>query len=155
VAVTFLGWIMPGRVFVPVEQGGFGWGPLSLVYGIGGVLAVGLLLRLRRQVMDGAEFALYWLALLCFLVLVVLSLVKVVIGPLNLTPTFAVLGIGAGVALIVLRERRSAVSNSRSIGLGSRFFSMSSARAWSRARSSAHRSSALFSRLGRSAFPPS
>jgi hypothetical protein len=105
VAITFLGWIMPGRVFTPVEQGGFGWGALSLVYGVGGVLAVGLLLRLRRQVMDGAEFALYWLALLCFLVLVVLSLVKVVIGPLNLTPIFAALGIGAGVALIALRRK--------------------------------------------------
>jgi hypothetical protein len=105
VAITFLGWIMPGRVFMPVEQGGFGWGSLSLVYGLGGVLALGVLLRLRRRVMDGAEFALYWLALLCFLVLVVLSLVRVLIGPLNLSPAFAALGIAAGVALIVLRRQ--------------------------------------------------
>jgi hypothetical protein len=105
VAVTFLGWIMPGRVFTPVEQGGFGWGVLSLVYGVGGVLALGVLLRLRREAMGGAELALYWLALLCFLGLVIHSLVKVIIGPLAIYPVVAVLAIGTGVALIVLRRK--------------------------------------------------
>jgi hypothetical protein len=42
--------------------------------------------------------------LLCFFALVVLSLVRVVIGPLNFTPAFAALAIVAGVALIVLRR---------------------------------------------------
>jgi hypothetical protein len=105
VAVTFLGWIMPGRVFTPVEQGGFGWGLLSLVYGVGGVLALGVLLRLRREAMGGAELALYWLALLCFLGLVIYSLVKVIVGPLAIYPVVAVLAIGTGVALIVLRRK--------------------------------------------------
>jgi hypothetical protein len=54
--------------------------------------------------MGGAELALYWLALLCFLGLVILSLVKVILGPLPIYPVVAVLAIGAGVALIVLRR---------------------------------------------------
>ena len=105
VAITLLGWLFPGLVFVPVEQGGFGWGLLSLAYGAGGLIALGVLWRVRQPAMGGAELALYWLGLLCFLALVLLSLVRIVVGPLNLTPALAALGIAIGVALVVLRRQ--------------------------------------------------
>jgi hypothetical protein len=104
VALTFLGWIMPFRVFMPVEQGGFGWGLSSLVYGVGGLMALGVLLRLRRQAMGGAELALYWFALVCFGGVTFFSLYNLSTGPLPPYWPIATLALITAASLIALRR---------------------------------------------------
>jgi hypothetical protein len=103
-AVCLLGWVLPGYVFMPPEQGGFGWGLLSLLYGLGGLLALGVLLRVRWQTMGGSELAVYWFALMGFLGLFVFSLVRVIVGPLPSQPIIALLAVGAAVTLIAVRR---------------------------------------------------
>jgi hypothetical protein len=104
VALAFLAWIMPFRVFMSVEQGGFGWGLSSLVYGVGGLLALGVLLRLRREAMGGAELALYWFALVCFGGVTFLSLYTLAAGSLPPYWPMATLALIAAASLIALRR---------------------------------------------------
>jgi hypothetical protein len=103
-ALTFLGWSMPFRVFKPVEQGGFGWGLSSLVYGVGGLMALGVLLRLRRQAMGGAELALYWFALVCFGGVTFFSLYNLSTGSLPPYWPIATLALITAASLIALRR---------------------------------------------------
>jgi len=93
-ALLLLGWILPGYVFMPPEQGGLEWGTVALLYGLAGFVA-----------RCGAT--------------------------------------------------RSAVSNLRSIGSGSRSSSMRREWVWLRAPSFGQRSSARFLRSGHVAPPAS
>lgn len=105
VAIALLGWIMPWRVLALQWQGGFDWRPVALVYGLVGLLAVGVGLRARRSVMGGAELALYWFALACFLSFVVFAFNNPVLGLLPEYLPIAVLALPAAAALITVRRK--------------------------------------------------
>jgi hypothetical protein len=64
VAILFLGWFLPAVEFEASHQG-MSWIPLAVLYGLAGLLAVGLVFQARRSVMGGAELALYWFACIC------------------------------------------------------------------------------------------
>ncbi|MGH6832958.1 MAG: hypothetical protein ACRECM_08055, partial [Methyloceanibacter sp.] len=105
VAIALLGWILPGRAFIPSAQGGLGWVPVALMYGLVGLLAIAVVFRARRNVMDGAELALHWFALVCFSNAVVLSFATAVVGQSPGFLPMGVLAIAAAVALIALRRK--------------------------------------------------
>jgi len=105
VALALLGWILPGRAFIPSAQGGLGWVPVALMYGLVGLLAIGVVFRARQNVMDGAELALHWFALVCFSNVVVLSFATAVVGQSPGFLPMGVLAIAAAVALIALRRK--------------------------------------------------
>jgi hypothetical protein len=105
VAIALLGWFLPGQAFLPSEQGGVGWVPVALMYGLVGLLAIGVVFSARRSVMSGAELALYWFALVCFSNAVVLSFAIAVVGQSPGFLPMGVLAIAAAVALIVLRRK--------------------------------------------------
>jgi len=105
VAIALLGWILPGRAFIPSAQGGLGWVPVALMYGLVSLLAIGVVFRARRNVMDGAELALHWFALICFSNAVVLSFATAVVGQSPGFLPMGVLAIAAAVALIAVRRR--------------------------------------------------
>lgn len=104
VARALLGWIMPWHAFVPQEQGGYDGRPVALLYGLVGLLAVGVVLRARRSVMGGAELTLYWFVLACFLSFVVFAFNNPVIGLLPEYLPIAVLALPAAVSLIAVRR---------------------------------------------------
>ncbi len=105
VALALLVWILPGRAFIPSAQGGLGWVPVALMYGLVGLLAIGVVFRARQNVMDGAELALHWFALVCFSNVVVLSFATAVVGQSPGFLPMGVLAIAAAVALIALRRK--------------------------------------------------
>ncbi len=105
IAVVLLGSILPALIFVPTSQGGVSWGPVALAYGLGGLVAIGVLFRVRRDVMGGAELALYWLATVLFLGRAATALASMVLGqPPSFLP-IAVVALAAAAALIVLRRQ--------------------------------------------------
>ena len=104
VALALLGWILPGLAFIPSAQGGLGWVPVALMYGLVGLLAIGVVFRARRNVMDGAELALHWFALVCFSNVVVLSFAAAVVGQSPGFLPMGVLAIAAAVALLAVRR---------------------------------------------------
>jgi TIR domain-containing protein len=104
-AIVLLGWILPARAFMPSDQGGLGWGAIALLYGLAGLLAIGVVFNARRSAMGGPELALYWFALVCFSNAVVLSFATAEVGQsLGFLP-MGVLAIAAAVALIAMRRR--------------------------------------------------
>jgi hypothetical protein len=108
IAVVLLGSILPAFLFAPTSQGGMGWGPVALAYGVGGLVAIGVLFRMRRDVVGGAELALYWLATVSFLGRSATALGSMVLGqPPSFLP-IAVVALAAGAALIVLRRKEMA-----------------------------------------------
>ena len=84
-ALVLLGWTLPGYVFMPPEHGGLGWGTVALLYGLAGLVAIGVAFYVRRSALGGAELALYWLALVRFIGLAVFSLSITVLGQ---TPSY-------------------------------------------------------------------
>ena len=71
VGIFLVGWLLPGSLF----SMRFAWGIWSLLYGIAGLVAVGVALYLRREVLGGAELALYWYAAVSSLAVIILSAV--------------------------------------------------------------------------------
>jgi hypothetical protein len=105
IAVVFLGSILPGLVVVSASQGGTGWAPVALAYGVGGLVAIGVFFRMRREAMGGAELALYWLATIFFLGRAATALGSMLLGqPPSFLP-IAVVALAAAAALIGLRRK--------------------------------------------------
>jgi len=104
VAVVLLGSIVPTVVFVSTSQDGVGWGPVALVYGLVGLVAIGVVFRMRRNVMGGAELALYWLATVYFLGRAATALASIIWGqPTSFLP-LAIVALAVAAALVVLRR---------------------------------------------------
>jgi ElaB/YqjD/DUF883 family membrane-anchored ribosome-binding protein len=105
IAVVALGSIIPALAFRPSTQGDMNWSLGALIYGVVGLIAVGVVFRGRRNVMGGAELALYWLASICFLARAVTGFAALVLGqPPSFLP-IAVLAFVAAAVLVVLRRK--------------------------------------------------
>jgi hypothetical protein len=72
VAILLLGWLLPTRLFQ--SQLDLGSGLWSLTYALTGLLAIGAMFYVRRNVLGGAELALYWFAAVSFYHLGAISL---------------------------------------------------------------------------------
>jgi hypothetical protein len=104
IGVVLLGSILPAFVFAPGALGGLNSSLAALIYGVAGLIAIGVLFRMRRDVMRGAELALYWLATIFFLGRAATALASMALGqPPSFLPIAAV-ALAAAVALIVLRR---------------------------------------------------
>ena len=95
---------MPGYVFVPPEQGGLGCGSVALLYGLAGIVAMGVAFYVRRSALGGAELALYWLALVRFIGLAVFSLSITILAQTPSYPPIAALAILTAAWLITVRR---------------------------------------------------
>lgn len=104
VAVALLGWFLPGQFFLP--QSGLGWGAWSLLYGLAGLIAVGVVFYVRRGVLGGAELALYWYASISFFALMAPSAVTAwgLAGTINADLPIAGLALLTAVSLIAVRR---------------------------------------------------
>ena len=71
VAILLVGWVLPGKM---LRLGGLGWGPWSLLYAAAGLLAIGVMLFLRRKKLGAAELALHWFAAVMFYAVAALSI---------------------------------------------------------------------------------
>src|SRR5262249_47468528 len=71
IGIFFLGWLLPSTLFAMR----FAWGAWSLFYGIAGLAVVGVTFYRRRDVLGGAELALYWYAVISAVAIIVLSVV--------------------------------------------------------------------------------
>jgi hypothetical protein len=71
IGVFLLGWLLPGTMF----SIRLGWGILSLIYGMAGLVATGIAIHVRREAMGGAELAVYWYAAVSALAVVTVSVV--------------------------------------------------------------------------------
>ena len=92
------------RHSIASDQGGLGWGLIAL-YGLVGLLAIGVVFQARRSVMGGAELALYWLALVCCIGPTVFSLYNVILAqPLSYLP-IAALALLMAASLIAVRRK--------------------------------------------------
>lgn len=99
IGVVLLGSILPALMFMPTSQA------VALAYGVGGLIAIGIVFRMRRDVMGGAELAIYWLATIFFLGRAATALASMVLGqPPSFFP-IAVVALAAAAALIVLRRK--------------------------------------------------
>ncbi|MGE5261695.1 MAG: TIR domain-containing protein [Actinomycetota bacterium] len=104
IGVVLLGSILPAFVFAPGALGGLNSSLAALIYGVAGLIAIGVLFRMRRDVMGGAELALYWLATIFFLGRAATALASMALGqPPSFLP-IAVVALAAAAALIVLRR---------------------------------------------------
>jgi len=70
--IFLLGWLLPGNLF----SMRFAWGVWSALYGIAGLPAAGVALYARRDLLGGAELALYWYAGISSMAIIVLSAVN-------------------------------------------------------------------------------
>jgi hypothetical protein len=104
VAVALLGWFLPGLIFTP--QGGLGWGWLSLLYAFAGLMAVGVMFRLRRGLLSGAELAVYWYGFVSFCALIALSVVTALglAGTINADLSIAGLAFVTSASLLAVRR---------------------------------------------------
>lgn len=103
VGVFLLGWLLPGTLF----SMRFAWGTWSLLYGIAGLVAVGATLYARRDLLGGAELAIYWYALVSALAIIILSAVTLLGQGGNINCDAVALGIAIATAALLLSVRRN------------------------------------------------
>jgi TIR domain len=102
VGVFLLGWLLPGTLF----SMRFSWGTWSLLYGIAGLVAVGVTLYTRRDLLSGSELAVYWYAALSALAVIILSAVTSLGQAGNINCDAIALGIAVATAALLLSVRR-------------------------------------------------
>jgi hypothetical protein len=104
VAVLLLGWFLPGQIFT--VQGGLGWGALSLLYALAGLIAVGVMFYVRRAVLSGAELAVYWYGFVSFVALIALSVLTALglAGTINADLPIAGLAFVTSASLLAVRR---------------------------------------------------
>ena len=103
VAIALLGWFLPGRFFTLTD--GLGWGLWSLLYGLAGLTLVAVICFVRRKMLGGAELALYWLALVFSIGLIVFSLYSAMLAQaVNYLPIAALSLVMAGSLVAVRRN---------------------------------------------------
>jgi hypothetical protein len=103
VGVFLLGWLLPGTLF----SMRFAWGTWSLLYGIAGLVAVGATLYARRDLLGGAELAIYWYAVVSALAIIILSAVTLLGQGGNINCDAVALGIAIATAALLLFVRRN------------------------------------------------
>jgi hypothetical protein len=103
VGVFLLGWLLPGTLF----SMRFAWGTWSLLYGIAGLVAVGATLYARRDLLGGAELAIYWYAVVSALAIIILSAVTLLGQGGNINCDAVALGIAIATAALLLSVRRN------------------------------------------------
>lgn len=104
VAIALLGWFLPGQIFMPTD--GLGWGTWSFLYAAVGLIAAAMILYMRRNVMGGAELALYWFALISFFALIAISAVTSLdlASTINADLPISVLAIVTAASLLAVRR---------------------------------------------------
>ncbi len=102
VGVFLLGWLLPGTLF----SMRFAWGTWSLLYGIAGLVAVAATLYIRRDLLGGAELAIYWYAAVSALAVTILSAVTLLGQGGNINCDAIALGIAVITAALLLSLRR-------------------------------------------------
>jgi hypothetical protein len=94
---------LPGRFFTLTD--GLGLGIWSLLYGLAGLTLVAVICFVRRKVLGGAELALYWLALVFSIGLIVFSLYSAMLAQaVNYLPIAALSLVMAG-SLVAVRRK--------------------------------------------------
>lgn len=103
VGIFLLGWLLPATLFTMR----FNWGLGSLLYGATGLVAVAVALYIRRDLLGGAELALYWYAAVSALTILILSLATMLGlgGTLNSDAITLGLAVVGAAALIGIRRK--------------------------------------------------
>jgi hypothetical protein len=103
VGIFLLGWLLPATLFAMR----FNWGLGSLLYGAAGLVAVAVALYIRRDLLGGAELALYWYAAVSALAILILSVATILGfgGTLNSDAITLGLAVIGAAALIGVRRQ--------------------------------------------------
>ncbi len=103
VGIFLLGWLLPATLFAMR----FNWGLGSLLYGAAGFVAVAVALYIRRDLLGGAELALYWYAAVSALAILILSVATMLGlgGTLNSDAITLGLAVVGAAALIGIRRK--------------------------------------------------